>query len=227
MTETSITVGDVILRATVTGEGPTVLLLHAGGENRSVWVPIAGRVAASGLRAMAFDLRGHGESTGQATTLRVLADDVIEMVRRAPRPMAVVGASVGGLAAIAALAEPAVAHRVAGLVLVDVVPNPEPHRVRAWLAGEGLRDRHADLVADILAAGPDLHATAAALDLPILLVRAGRSPVGDADVDRFRAANRHVTVVDFPDAGHLVARDMPMELARVVAAHASVWLAAG
>ncbi|MFF2083485.1 alpha/beta fold hydrolase [Nocardia sp. NPDC058176] len=134
------------------------------------------------------------------------------------------GASVGGLAAIAALADPAVAQRVAGLVLVDVVPEPEPDRVRAWLGDQGLGDQRADLVEDILASGSELHATAAALDLPIVLVRAGRSPIGDADVDRFLAANRRVTSTVLPDVGHLVAKEAPTELARIVSAFATTWL---
>ncbi|MFD4432878.1 alpha/beta fold hydrolase [Nocardia sp. NPDC058497] len=209
----------------MTGTGPTVLLLHAGGEHRGVWAPTAARLAACGLRTVAFDLRGHGESTGRATTLRALADDVIEMVRREPTPIVVVGASAGGYAALAALAEPTVARRVAGLVLVDAVPNSEPDRVRSWLSDRGLRDQHADLVADILASGPELHTTAAALNLPILLVRAGRSPIDDADFDRFRAANPRITLTVVPDVGHLVARGAPAELARIVSAHVDTWLA--
>lgn len=179
-----------------------------------------------GLRTVAFDLRGHGDSSGRATTLRAVADDVIEMVGREPAPIVVVGASLGGLAAIAALADPSTAHRVAGLVLVDVVPDPDPGRARSWLDERGLRDHHAELVEDILESGPELLATAAALDVPILLVRAGRSPLSDADADRLRTANRRVTMTCVPVAGHLVARDAPAELARIVSAHATTWLGA-
>lgn len=222
----TLALGDVTLRATVTGAGPTVLLLHAGGEHRGVWAPVAARMTKCGLRTVAFDLRGHGDSSGRATTLRAVADDVIEMVGREPAPIVVVGASLGGLAAIAALADPSAADRVAGLVLVDVVPDPDPGRVRSWLDDRGLLDHHADLVEDILESGPELLATAAALDVPILLVRGGRSPLGDADVDRLRTANRRVTITCVPVAGHLVARDAPAELARIVSAHATTWLGA-
>ncbi|MFD6399029.1 alpha/beta fold hydrolase [Nocardia sp. NPDC060249] len=223
MTDVRITLGDVTLRGTVTGEGPTVLLLHAGGERRGVWVPVAARIAAAGFRAVAFDLRGHGESTGEATVLRALADDVAGMVRREPAPLVVVGASIGGLAAVAALGEPDIARRVAGLILVDVVPNPDPDRVRAWLSEAGLRGRRTELVEDGLAAGPALHATAVGSEVPMLLVRGGRSPLTDAEVDRFRA-DRRVAVTCVPDAGHLVAREAPDELARIVSEHAGTWL---
>ncbi|MEU3628571.1 alpha/beta hydrolase [Amycolatopsis coloradensis] len=224
MTEISLTLRDVTLRGTVTGSGPTVLLLHAGGERRSVWVPVAAILASQGLRTVAYDLRGHGDSSGKATRLRALADDVVEMIGREPVPIVLVGASVGGMAAIAALAEPAVAHRVAGLVLVDVVPGPEPARVRSWLDFHGLSGRYTHLVDDILGAGPALLATAGALDLPILVVHAGPdSPLSEADVRRLRAANRRVTVARVPAAGHLVARDAPEGLAQLVSAHAFAW----
>ncbi|MEV6907520.1 alpha/beta hydrolase [Amycolatopsis sp. NPDC051071] len=224
--DVTLAMGEVTLRGTVTGTGPTVLLLHAGGEQRGVWAPISARLAKHGLRTTAFDLRGHGESTGQATTLRALAGDVAEMVSREPAPIVVVGASVGGLAAIAALAEPAAARRVAGLVLVDVVPDIPPVRARSWLDYRGLRGHYTYLVEDILGSGPALLATAGALDVPILLVRAGPdSPLSDADAHRLRTAARCVTVAHVPTAGHLVARDAPEELADIVSDHATRWLA--
>ncbi|MBF6340943.1 alpha/beta fold hydrolase [Nocardia abscessus] len=226
MTDMSLTLHDVTLRGTVTGTGPTVLLLHAGEERREVWAPVTEGMTECGLRTVAFDLRGHGESSGRATTLRAVAGDVIEMVAREPAPIVVVGASLGGFAAVDALAEPSVAQRVAGLVLVDVVPDVDAGRARRWLDDHGLLARNAELADDILASRSELHAIVAASDLPILLVRGGpRSPLGDADVDRLRMANRRVTVTRIPDAGHLVARDAPAELARIVSAHASKWLA--
>lgn len=51
MTDVSLAVGEVTLRATVTGTGPTVLLLHAGGEHRGVWAPVAARMIKCGLHA--------------------------------------------------------------------------------------------------------------------------------------------------------------------------------
>lgn len=224
-TDITLVLGDVTLQATVTGAGPTVLLLHAGGEHRGVWAPVAERLTESGLRSVAYDLRGHGESSGRPTTLRTVAADVSEMVAREPAPIVVTGASLGGYAALAALAEPSIACRVAGLVLVEAVPNLDPSRARSWLARRGLRDRHRELTEDILASGHELLSTAAALDIPIHVVRAARqSPLSDADVDRLGTVNRRVTVTAVPDSGHLVARDAPTELARIVSTHATAWL---
>src|SRR6266508_2421423 len=156
MTEIALVRGDATLRGTATGTGPTVLLLHAGGEQRGVWTPLAAPLAQRGLRTVAFDLRGHGASPGPATTLQAIAEDVTAMIRREPAPVVVVGASLGGLAAIAALADPGAARHIAGLVLVDVVPDPDPPRTRAWLDARGLRHDRAELVEDILQRGSEL-----------------------------------------------------------------------
>jgi pimeloyl-ACP methyl ester carboxylesterase len=225
MTEFTLVRADVELRGTVTGSGPTVLLLHAGGEERGVWAPVAAVLSQRNLRAVAYDLRGHGASSGQATTLAPIAADVAAMIHREPSPVVVVGASLGGLAAIGSLADPATAQVVAGLILVDVVPEPDAPRVRAWLDSLGLRDRRANLVEDIFEHSHELLATATALELPILLVRGGpASPLADAEVDRFRAAKPTVAVTRIPGAGHLIARDAPEELGRLIADQAMGWL---
>jgi pimeloyl-ACP methyl ester carboxylesterase len=72
-----------------------------------------------------------------------VADDVRAMIRGEDGPVLVVGASLGGLAAIAARRT---AEDVAGLVLVDVVPDPDPARVRPWLDGRGLIRSRRNLV---------------------------------------------------------------------------------
>ncbi len=226
MPEMDFALNKVTLRATVEGAGDPVLLLHAGGERRGVWAPIADLLGACGLRTIAVDLRGHGDSGGQPITLCPLARDVAEIIRREVSPVIVVGASLGGFAAIAALAEPSIRANVAGLVLVDVVPDPDPGRVRHWLSAQTLDGRHTELTEDILSSGPELLATTAELDLPILLVRGGHSPLTDADVDRLQSTNSRVAIVCVASAGHLVARDAPAELASIISGHAESWFCA-
>src|SRR4051812_47422310 len=171
MTEVILTREDGQLRGTASGAGPTVLLLHAGGERRHVWAPLAAVLNPRNLRTVAFDLRGHGASTGQATELGTIAADVAAMIRHEPAPVVVVGASLGGLAAIAALRDPAAARDVAGLILVDVVPQSDSARVRTWLDDHGLTDVHTELVDDILdrahAATADALAGTPAIAVPI------------------------------------------------------------
>jgi len=224
MRELELTRGGAILRASETGDGPTVLLLHAGGERRTVWEPVARALDQGGVRSVAFDQRGHGDSSGEPTSLAMLADDVRAMTRQQRRPVTIVGASIGGLAALDALADPATALRTRGLVLVDVVPDPDPVRVRAWLDEQGLRRRRGALVDDVLARGPTLRATLATLDLPILLVRGGTgSPISDADIARLRETNPRVRVEQVDEAGHLVARDAPERLAAIILESTATW----
>ncbi|MEV6417912.1 alpha/beta hydrolase [Kribbella sp. NPDC051718] len=224
MTELTLTRPDADLRGTATGTGPTVVLLHAGGETRTVWTPIAALLKQCALRTVAYDLRGHGDSAGEATKLAPIAADVTAMIHSEPPPIVIVGASLGGLAAIASLAALPTAQAVAGLILVDVVPNPDPARVRAWLADRDLRT-HDPLVEDIFNHTPELLATAAELTLPVLLIRGGpTSPLTDAEVNQFRAVIPTLKVTRVPTAGHLIAQDAPTDLAHLIAAQASTWL---
>jgi pimeloyl-ACP methyl ester carboxylesterase len=213
-----------VLRGEEAGAGPTVLLLHAGGERRGVWVPVIDVLVDAGFRCVAYDQRGHGDSGGSADALAPCAADVAAMVLAEPRGCVVVGASLGGFAAVAALANPEVRERVAGLVLVDVVPDFEPDRVRRYLATcEGV-DADAEIIDDIFAQLPRLRQSIEKVDLPILLVRGGgESPVTDEDVDGLLRPAPHATVTCIQGAGHLVARDRPVELAGTIAAQTLTW----
>lgn len=109
---------------------PVVLMLHGGGQTRHAWHATATSLAHAGWRAVTVDLRGHGESTHPrppAYALGDFADDVRSLVAAttgAESPI-VVGASLGGIAALLALSE-APAAPAAGLVLVDVAHRFRP-----------------------------------------------------------------------------------------------------
>ena len=205
---------DARLRFDQLGEGPDMLLLHAGGERRTVWRPVMRDLAAH-CRCTAYDQRGHGASGGsRGDPVTAFGEDAVAMIARLHRPV-VVGASLGGFAALLALDR--VEQLVAGLVLVDVVPDPDPERTRAFLAPLGLAET--PLVADILGRAEQLRAIAAKLSLPILAVRAGaRGPMVDLDAERFRKLVPQAQVVTVPEAGHLIAREKPGELAALLAA---------
>lgn len=215
---------DAVLRGEEVGVGPTVLLLHAGGERRRVWTPVIKVLVDAGFRCVTFDQRGHGDSDGSPQSLAPCAADVAAMLHAEPPGCVVVGASLGGLAAIAALGDPAVRTRVAGLVLVDVVPDLEADRVRRFLAAGRVLDHHAEIVDDILAQVPRLRQVTAELDLPILLVRGGSgSPITGGDVDQLLRLAPHAAVTRIRGAGHLVARDQPVALAETIAAGTTEW----
>lgn len=203
------------------GTGPPLLLLHAGGERRTVWAPVGEHLVAQGLRWVAYDLRGHGESSAAgAHRLPTLAEDVAAMLDTfAVRPV-LAGASIGGLAAVLALADRAVEERCAALVLVDVVPAPPPDAVYAYLGPRGMAGH--PLVAEVLGRAAALRAAAAALRLPVHLIRGGKdSPVSDAVVAELAAEIPVLRVHTIPEAGHLVARDAPGPLAAILAAVAT------
>jgi len=111
-------------------EGPPVLLLHGGGQTRHAWKKTGDLIARMGRTAYAVDQRGHGDSewvadgayqyTDFAADARVLADTLAE--RSGSRP-AVVGASLGGMAALLANSQAGKAQHFSALVLVDITPR--------------------------------------------------------------------------------------------------------
>jgi peroxiredoxin len=109
-------------------DDPPVLLLHGGGQTRHSWGTTLGAVADKGWRAYAVDLRGHGESDWAADgdyTLDAFAGDVLAIARQLAAPPALVGASLGGIASLAAIGEHTDERVARALVLVDVAPRME------------------------------------------------------------------------------------------------------
>ncbi len=120
---------------------PPVVLLHGGGQTRHAWAGTAAALAAAGWYAVAVDLRGHGDSDwaedGNYDRVRY-ADDVIEVARALATPPVLVGASLGGIAALLAThRSPAPVARA--LVLVDIATRMEPTGVERILAFMGAR----------------------------------------------------------------------------------------
>ena len=109
-------------------EAPAVLLLHGGGQTRHAWTETAITLAARGWRVIALDLRGHGESDWAPDgnyEITDFASDVVTVVDSLSAAPFVVGASLGGIAALAA--QGLVDRQLcAGVVLVDVAPRLEP-----------------------------------------------------------------------------------------------------
>jgi pimeloyl-ACP methyl ester carboxylesterase len=107
---------------------PAVLLLHGGGQTRHAWHATATSLADAGWRAIAVDLRGHGESTHPrppAYALEDFAADVRAVIATLVDPPVVIGASLGGIASLLAITESPAAP-AAGLALVDVAHRFQP-----------------------------------------------------------------------------------------------------
>jgi len=139
-------------------DGAPVLLLHGGGQTRHAWGSAAAALAKNGLRAVAVDLRGHGDSGWPEDGdygLERYADDVVDLVKQLGRPTVAIGASLGGLAAL--LAEGERGPLLRALVLVDVAPRLEAVGVskvlsfmHSGLDGFASLDEAADAIAKYL-----------------------------------------------------------------------------
>jgi len=115
------------LAADVVGTGPTVLLLHGGGQTRGAWHRSATALADRGYRAIALDARGHGESEWSRSGYHfdVFVDDLRAVIDAVGETPAVVGASLGGLTAMLAIGE-AATPIASALVLVDIATRINP-----------------------------------------------------------------------------------------------------
>ncbi len=134
--------GGVTLTADAAGDeaNPTVILLHGGGQTRHAWGRALVVMAEQGWHAVTVDLRGHGESDWAPDGRYELDDfaaDTRSVAARFDRPV-LVGASLGGISSLAAIAEAPDDSTVAtGLVLVDVAPRIEltgVARIRDFMA---------------------------------------------------------------------------------------------
>jgi pimeloyl-ACP methyl ester carboxylesterase len=111
-------------------DGPPVLLFHGGGQTRHAWGGTARLLGELGWRALTIDLRGHGDSDWAPDGrygLDGFAGDVRALALAQPTPPALVGASLGGLSSLVAIADaPDGAGVARALILVDVAPRLEP-----------------------------------------------------------------------------------------------------
>jgi pimeloyl-ACP methyl ester carboxylesterase len=247
--------------------GPGVLLLHGGGQNRHAWKGSGARLAATGYQVVAADARGHGDSAWSsegAYDMSDMADDIEHLLELFDHPPVVVGASMGGIAALTLQGRTDV-QRYRALVLVDVTPRMEvegverivrfmaarpdgfdsleeaaeviaaynPHRTRSASAAGLERVLHqrdgrwmwrwdpqfilskaADMLTDdgtaerMARMADDLHAAAARVTVPTLLVRGQQSDlVSERSVKEFLAEVPHADYVDVSGTGHMVAGD--------------------
>ncbi|WP_204802071.1 alpha/beta fold hydrolase [Mycobacterium riyadhense] len=107
--------------------GPTILMLHGGGQNRFSWKNTGQILADDGFHVVALDSRGHGDSDRAPNAdygVETLTADVMGVLDAIGRPVLIIGASMGGLTGIL-VAHRAGPDRVTRLVLVDVVPRFE------------------------------------------------------------------------------------------------------
>ena len=107
-------------------EGPVVLLMHGGGQTRHSWGGALSTLAREGFHALTLDTRGHGDSDWSPNgdyDLETLVEDIEDVINTLGTPVALVGASLGGLVSLHVAARKNA--KVTAVVLVDVVPRVE------------------------------------------------------------------------------------------------------
>ena len=91
------------LAVRVTGDRPSVLLLHGACGSSAVWAPVLTALADLGFQAVALDYRGHGQSDGREELHRWSIEDYVADVRAVlghwETLRVLVGHSMGGLVA--------------------------------------------------------------------------------------------------------------------------------
>lgn len=118
------------------GCGPTVLLAHGWNGRATQLAPLVEPLLSSGLRVLAFDHVGHGESTGRATSLPQMARATAAVAAASGGVYAIVGHSMGAAASVVAMHEGLDASRLA-LIASPSTPLPWLDVFRARL---GLND---------------------------------------------------------------------------------------
>src|SRR5256885_5273524 len=101
------------LAADVAGDAgaPPVVFFHGGGQTRHAWGTTLDVLAGEGWRAYSVDLRGHGDSDWAEDgdyTLDAFSADVLAVATSLDQLPVLVGASLGGIASLAAVGGSAV-----------------------------------------------------------------------------------------------------------------------
>lgn len=165
--------------------GPTagdgVLFLHGFGQTRHAWDGVARRLADRGWQTLAPDMRGHGDSPWvDAYRLPDFIEDVRAAAAWFEGPPVVIGASFGGIMALFAHHERALARAIG---LVDVVPHfdrQDGRRVQAFMA------EHRDGFASLEEAADAVDAFLPNRQRPDNVDGLLRNFVHDADTGRYR-----------------------------------------
>ena len=105
----------------------SVLLLHGGGQSRLSWKSTASVLSEAGYCVVALDFRGHGESDWSTTgdySMDHFLSDVELVIDQLPKPIILVGASLGGIVSLLVAGERR-KDLINALVLVDISPCTE------------------------------------------------------------------------------------------------------
>lgn len=181
------------------GEGPAVLFLHGYPFDKSMWNEQIGALTAAGLRVVAPDLRGFGEtkSPGEISTMDEMARDVAALLDHLKIEQAFVcGLSMGGYVAFEfANLFPS---RVRGLILAGTRAPADNEQEKAGREQQVMTMLRAGMVPISIATLPKLLAPRTLADKPNVVKRAREmitrsDPKGAAAAQRGMAVRRDYT----------------------------------
>jgi len=184
------------------GKGPTVLLSHGVSIDSRVWVKQFASLPAAGLRVVAFDHRGHGQSVVGETghSVENLGTDIRTILEELDlKDVILVGHSMGGVGVqeFAVHQTDSLVKRVRGLVLLSTFAKSPPitpilaARFPEWMSLTSLMN-HRDLGSVIARAGFGREPKASQVELTRLMV-AECDPVTAHD------ATKSLAQIDFID----------------------------
>lgn len=119
-------------------DAPTVVLMHGGGQTRHSWAGTMDQLVREGYQVINIDARGHGESDWAADgdyNASTQSQDLLAVLATVGRPVALVGASMGGMTAFYTVAASPTPIADA-LVMVDIVLRPAQegsNRIQAFM----------------------------------------------------------------------------------------------
>lgn len=136
---------------------PLVVLLHGGGQTRHSWSNAQKSLIGEGYRVINFDARGHGESDWSQNGdygLPVRSRDLATVIGDYHGPIALVGASMGGMTSFYAVGH-GIVPSVQALIMVDIVIHPAAigvQNIRHFMAAHADGFSSVDEAADAVAA---------------------------------------------------------------------------
>ena len=198
-------------------DDPAVLMIHGGGQTRTVWADASAALVDAGRRVINLDLRGHGGSewpTDGRYDFDAYVQDVRAVLAQLGSRPVIVSATLGGWIAMVALGNDA-ATLASGLVLVDLPIQVSDEASRA--IGDRMRQRAEDAdgkpvwdtrlldVFDVSDMPERLAAAAPKISLPVLFVRGGLSQlVSPADAQAFVGTLPDAESAEVEDANLLI-----------------------
>lgn len=210
----------VVLRGDRQGDpdDPLVLLVHGGGQTREIWNDTATALVRAGRQVISIDLRGHGESEWPADArydFGAYVEDLRAVLAQLPSRPVIVGASLGGWVAAAAVGEDG-GHLASGLVLADAPPDLDLTNIRqtagairaASETAKGAYDARMLERFQLDQALERFKAAAPNIRVPALFVRGALSDITDAaSASRIVEQIPGAEYAEIGEAGHLVASD--------------------